>query len=327
MHHRAAPSKFRWTTTLFGLCLTAAVLGGCDSGGENGAKPKPEAAAQLPRDPAFQRVGTLAATRLEEASGIQAGPAGVFFLHDDESARLYLSDATGRDLGVLPVAAANRDWEDITRVPSAHGPLLVIGDIGDNHAVRKQVSLYFLPEPAAAGTGPVTSRQPVAVRHRLRIRYPDGPRDAESLAYDPASGMLLILSKRDQPPRLYGIPLDLALWKQEVEAEFLGEVPGFRPPTRRDILSNPGRGMWVSQPTGMDISPDGRQAAVITYRSLYLFERVGDESWIEAFQRAPEEIIGPPGSQDEAVGFSADGRAVFVTSEGHPAPLYRLDLP
>ena len=47
MHHRAAPSKFRWTTTLFGLCLTAAVLGGCDSGGENAAKPKPEVPASM----------------------------------------------------------------------------------------------------------------------------------------------------------------------------------------------------------------------------------------------------------------------------------------
>jgi hypothetical protein len=321
MHHRPTLSKVHRTAALLGLCLAGALPGGCDSGGDTAARAAQEAAAQR-QAPVFQRVGKLAAARLDEASGIQAGPAGVFYLHDDESARLYLSDATGRDLGVLPVAAANRDWEDITRVPGVDGPLLVIGDIGDNHAARRQVSLYFLPEPAATDAG-----QAAAVQHRLRVTYPDGPRDAESLAYDPASGMLLILSKRDQPPRLYGIPLDLALWKQEMEAEFLGEVPAFRPPTRRDILSNPGRGLWVSQPTGMDISPDGRQAAVITYRSLYLFERVGDESWIEAFQRAPEEIIGPPGSQDEAVGFSADGRAVFVTSEGHPAPLYRLDLP
>jgi hypothetical protein len=41
----------------------------------------------------------------------------------------------------------------------------------------------------------------------------------------------------------------------------------------------------------------------------------------------PEEILGPPGLHDEAVTFSADGRAVFVTTEGRQAPLYRLDLP
>ena len=96
---------------------------------------------------------------------------------------------------------------------------------------------------------------------------------------------------------------------------------------RQDILKNPGRGLWVSQPTGMDISPDGRRAAVITYRSLYLFERTENERWPEAFQRAPLEIVGPPGAHDEAVGFSLDGRSVYVASEGVHSTLYRLDLP
>ena len=321
MRHRPALSLVNRAASLLGCCLALTVLGGCEPASETAAKATLEDTAQARQEPAFQRAGKLAAAGLDEASGIQAGSDGVFYLHNDERARLFIADASGGNLGVLAVAANNRDWEDITRVPGEHGPLLVIGDIGDNHGTRKRISLYFLPEPAAADPG-----QPVAVRHRLRVTYPDGPRDAESLAYDPASGMLLILSKRDQPPRLYGIPLDLALWKQETEAEFLGEVPGFRPPTRRDILTNPGRGLWVSQPTGLDISPDGRLAAVITYRSLYLFERGAEESWIEAFQRAPEEIIGPPGSHDEAVCFSADGRSVLVTSEGSAAPLYRLDL-
>jgi hypothetical protein len=334
MNHHPALPKFNRIAALLGLCLAAAVLGGCEPGAEEvalegreaGGQPGTQPAPQSEPQPELEFVGNFAAGRLNEASGLQAGSGGAFYLHNDEGARLFISDATGRNLGAVEVAAKNRDWEDITRVPSEHGPLLVIGDIGDNHGARKQVSLYFLPEPAAAEPGSSTAAQLVTVRHRLRVTYPDGPRDAESLAYDPSSGMLLILSKRDQPPRLYGIPLDLALWKQELEAGFLGEVPAFRPPTRRDILSNPGRGLWVSQPTGMDISPDGQQAAVISYRSLYLFERRADESWIEAFQRAPEEIIGPPGTHDEAVGFSADGRSVFVTSEASPAPLYRLDL-
>jgi hypothetical protein len=200
--------------------------------------------------------------------------------------------------------------------------LLVLADIGDNHGLRSKLSLYFVPEPAPAS--PETKLQ---VSHRLRFRYPDGARDAEALAYDSSSGMLLLMTKRDQPPRLYGLPLDLALWNRELEAEFLGTVPGFRPPTRNDILRHPRRGLWFSQPTGMDISPDGRVAAVITYRSLYLFTRVESESWAEAFQRQPVEIIGPPAKQNEAVTFSLDGRSIFIATEGRPAPLYRLDLP
>jgi hypothetical protein len=84
--------------------------------------------------------------------------------------------------------------------------------------------------------------------------------------------------------------------------------------------------MWVSQPTGMDISPDGRTAAVITYRSLYLWSREAGESWADAFQKEPLEVPGPPGTHDEAVAFSADGKSVYVTTERRPAPIYRYDL-
>lgn len=310
------------------LCLALATAG-CERGDE-AAQAGREAAPALAPQPAFQRVGKLQAGRLDEASGIQAGRGGVFYLHNDEGSRLFVADATGRHLGAIDIAASNRDWEDLTRVPGPDGNLLVIGDIGDNSGARKRVSLYFLTEPdatVAEGGSESPGGLTATLRHRVRITYPDGPRDAESLAYDAAGGMLLILTKRDQPPRLYGVPLDLALWKKELQAEFLAEVPGLRPPTRQDILKNPGRGLWVSQPTGMDISPDGRRAAVITYRSLYLFERAEHESWPEAFQRAPVEIVGPPGTQDEAVGFSLDGRSVYVASEGVHSPLYRLDLP
>jgi len=299
------------------ILTAAALLAACSDDRRDAPAP-----AEAPAGD-FQVVGRLEASRLDEASGIQAGANGTFFLHNDEGSRLFFIDATGRDLGSAKIEdAKNRDWEDITRVPGPDGPLLVIGDIGDNRAVRKQVSLYFLRESSLDNDNGEARAQ-----HRLRVSYPDGPRDVEAMAYDPVDSRLLLLSKRDQPPRLYGLPLDLALWQHEMEAEFLGEVPGFRPPTRTDIVRNPTRGLWVSQPTGMDISPDGRLAAVLTYRSLYLFRREGAESWVEAFQRQPLEYIGPPGTHDEAVSFSLDGRSVFVTTERRPAPLYRLDLP
>ena len=303
--------------------LSVACLPGCGDGGDGavGDSLAPRQESDGPRN--YKLAGRLESRRLIEASGIQAGANGAFFLHNDDGTLLFFADASGRDLGSRTVAdAKSRDWEDITRVPGPDGPLLVIGDIGDNRQVRGRVSLYFLPEPEL--TNPTAE---VRVEHRLRFSYPDGPRDVESMAYDPDGGRILLLSKRDQPPRLYALPLELALWQHELVAEFLGEVPGFRPPTRGDILRNPRRGLWVSQPTGMDISPDGRMAAVITYRSLYLFRREATESWVEAFGKPPEEFIGPPGSHDEAVSFSLDGRSIFVAAEGQRAPLFRLDLP
>ena len=273
-------------------------------------------------EPTFKVSGTLTNSKIVEASGLVAGADGVFFVHNDGKRDVFVIDAAGNDVGSFKLdGSKNKDWEDITSVPDGDRRLIVIADVGDNQHKRKDVELYFFEEPSAGEYA--TNHEAI---HRLKLSYPDGPRDVESVAFDPSSESILLLSKRDLPPRLYAIPLDRALAEQELEAEFLVEVPGFRPPTKQDILTHPKRGLWVSQPTGMDISPDGSLAAVLTYRSLYLFEREEGETWAEAFQRQPREFVGPPGTHDEAVAFSADGKTIYVTTERRPAPIYRLDL-
>lgn len=273
--------------------------------------------------PEFVVAGELENLRIDEASGLQAGSDGVFYVHNDEKRDVFVIDMAGRHLGSFKLdGAKSHDREDITRVPGPYGPMLVIGDIGDNGSRRKDVELHFFSEPNAG-----EYNEDREILHTLSVAYPDGPRDVESMAWDENSGMILLLSKRDTPPHLYGVPLDRALAERRLDATFLAEVPGFRPPTADDLLRNPRRGFFVSQPTGMDISRDGLRAAVITYRSLYLFERDEDETWAEAFQKPPLEIIGPPGAHQEAVAFSADGRSVYVTTERRPAPLHRLDWP
>ncbi len=285
-----------------------------------GCEPAVETQSAKISGPRFEMIGKLESKHLDEASGIQAGENGVFFLHNDEGHFIYAIDSSGRDLGRMKINdAVNKDWEDITRVMDEDGPLLVIADTGDNSQGRKKVRLYFVREPAAEDFD-----SKLDLVHRLNITYEDGPRDVEAVAYDPASDMILFLSKRDAPPRLYGIPMDLARWESKLEASFLGEVPGFRPPTRSDILRNPKRGLWISQPTGMDISGDGRTAAVITYRSLYVFQREANETWAEAFRRTPVEYHGPPGLFDEAVAFNTAGDYIYVATERRPAPLHRI---
>ncbi len=275
-----------------------------------------------PIEGAFHMAGTLQNPALVEASGLQAGANGVFYTHNDGKRDVFVIDETGRHVGAFKLdEAKNRDWEDITRVPHGDGHLLVISDSGDNEARYNNVRLYFFPEPA-----PGEYDRDHAATHRVKVTYPDGPRDVESAAWDADGGRILLLSKRDVPPRLYGVPLDRALAEDELEAEYLGELAGLRPPTQIDRLRSK-RGAWVSQPTAMDISPDGRTAAVLTYRSLYLYSREDGQSWPEAFRGEPREFIGPPGTHDEAVAFSLDGKAVYVTTERRPAPVYRLDLP
>lgn len=280
------------------------------------------ACAEPHSDDRFKVIGTLENSRLIEASGIQAGHAGVFYLHNDQKRDVFVIDESGKDLGAFKLdGSKSKDWEDITRIPNDGAPLLVIADTGDNHMKRDEVRLYFFLEPAEGEYG-----RDHDATHRLTVNYPDGSRDVEAVAYDSSNRDILLMSKRDRPPRLYRLPLDKALSEEDLEAEFLAEVPTLRPPTSQDLLDSPKRGPWVSQPTGLDISPDGRTAAVLTYRSLYIFTRDEGASWAQAFQKKPEEFLGPPGKHDEAVSFSLDGKSVYVTTERRPAPIYRLDL-
>ena len=76
----------------------------------------------------------------------------------------------------------------------------------------------------------------------------------------------------------------------------------------------------------MDISSDGTEAVIITYRSVYRFQRNPDESWLNAMQRKPEEVVGPPAVQNEAIGYSVDGMSIYVTTEKRPAPVHRIEF-
>ncbi len=68
----------------------------------------------------------------------------------------------------------------------------------------------------------------------LRLAYPDGPRDCESMAYDPAGKQILLLSKRDKPARLYAVDLETALTEGDAELKFLGTISKLRPPSSSD---------------------------------------------------------------------------------------------
>lgn len=274
----------------------------------------------------LQKTGYLDADELNEASGLQASHAyaGDFFTHNDDGKSLiYMIDETGNDLGSLSIdPSKNQDWEDLTSVPVADGRWLVAGDIGDNFSRREYITLYFAKEPAPGKGGRYTGR--MDLQHRLDLTYPDGSRDCEAMSYDPIGKQILLLSKRDKPARLYAVDLETALKEPRAELKFLGTVAPYRPPTLADRARWGGKTDWISQPTGLDISADGSEAVVITYRSLYRYQRREGEDWLTALQRKPAEVVGPPGPQNEAVAYSVDGKSIYVISEKQPTPVYRF---
>ncbi|NOR20532.1 MAG: hypothetical protein GQ538_10650 [Xanthomonadales bacterium] len=303
------------------LLLTLFLLStGCDKQSSN------QTAELEPQPVSITRSGWLASNKLDEASGIQTSYSreGDFFVHNDEGKPvIYAVDETGADLGLITVVPAkNKDWEDITSVPVDDGRWLVIGDIGDNWSRRKSIKLYFIEEPQTGKDDRYAGRQ--ELKHWLSLTYPDGPRDCESMAYDPVGKQILLLSKRDKPPRLYALDLETALSKDQAVLKFLGPTSKLRPPTPSDRHQWGGRTDWISQPTGFDISADGTEAVVITYRSLYRYHRKENEDWLTAMQRKPEEVVGPPAVQNEAITYSIDGKAIYVTTEKRPTPIHRV---
>jgi hypothetical protein len=276
----------------------------------------------------------VAGPTLKEISGLESfrGPAGPRFVvhNDDGPPDLFVLQSDGSLLAQLRVEGADhRDWEDITWIPEGQRQLLAVGDIGDNLGRRDAIRVYFIewPESLLASAQGSASPLPVPLFHALDLIYPDGARDCESMSYDPHSDKLLFLTKRDKPPRLYGVDARAALNAQSLELEFLGTTTTFRPPTHEDVASLGKHANWISQPTGWDINDEGTIAAVITYRSLYLFERAPDEDWATALQRSPREFLGPASWAEEAIAFDPGHKALYISTEGHPAPIYHTALP
>lgn len=138
--------------------------------------------------------------RIAEASGIARGLASpaVYWVQNDSgnAPKLFAVDAhTGAVRGAFTVrGATNTDWEDIAVAADARGvPSIWIADVGDNDAGRREVRIYRVDEPRVTGRGGEVDGT-TAAPEVWRLRYPDGPRDAEALAVAPG-GRMWILDK------------------------------------------------------------------------------------------------------------------------------------
>ncbi len=278
---------------------------------------------------AFETAGTVAAPELSEISGMAASRRmeNVFWVVNDSGnpAMLHAVDGRGRHLGSVRLeGAANRDWEDLAAFRLEGVDYLLVADVGDNGAVRDRVDLFVVEEPVF---GP-DSLLPASVRPSgaMRFRFPDGPRDCESVAVVPDENRIYLVSKRTWPPVLYSLELVPSTPAPVLEARRLAEVLGLPGPGMEELAADPRQAVIGVQPTAMDISSDGRRAVVLTYREAYLYERPPGAEWREVLA-GPAAALGLPRfSQAEAVCFTPDGRYLVVTGENPPVPMVRMDL-
>ena len=263
---------------------------------------------------------------IKESSGIAASRrnAGIFWTHNDsgDGPFIYAFDRQGKNRGVWRVRGAKAvDWEDMAIGP---GPrrgrsYLYLGDIGDNSKKRGQITVYRVAEPQVnPKDSSSTAQNPLDTEAAdvIRLKYPDGKYDAETLLIHPFTGDLYVITKvMGAPARVYKLRAPAP--KSGVSTlSYVGEL---RFPNQ-----------FLGFITGGDISPDGRRVVICDYLGaceLILPGKRGvafDEIWKQS--PLPVDIGGFPGvrRQGEAICYRADGLAILATSEGLPCPLIEV---
>jgi len=253
--------------------------------------------------------GRVVRAELTEASGLAASRRhpDVLWAHNDSgsAAGVFAVDLAGRDLGFFALVDGGRpadvvDPEDLAIVDGT----LYLADIGDNGRQRDLVQIHVFDEPAPGSDGTVEATRVV------RVRYPDGPTDAEALLVDPVGGELVLLSKdsedKSAPTRLYTVDPEAADAAggdaSVVEATLAGTVDVAALTARSTAGGfNPAALLFPGAVTGADVSPEGDLVAVRTYGSVWLFRRAPGQSLADALQGPACEGGAAAEGQGEAV--------------------------
>jgi hypothetical protein len=124
---------------------------------------------------------------------------GLLYTANDSghSATVYVLDASdGKLVGQTSLSGVTAI--DIEAMAVGADGTLVVGDIGDNTAIRPSVALYRMPQPGRGDSS--------VVPDTVTLTYPGGPRDAESLLYDSRTGRVFVASKLLGGAKVYRSP-------------------------------------------------------------------------------------------------------------------------
>ena len=242
---------------------------------------------------------------VREASGIAASREhdDVLWVHNDSEggAVVFAIGTSGELLGRVTLRGAhNRDWEDIAvgRCP-AGGPeqdCLYLADIGDNRAAREAIGIWVAPEPQPHD-------QEIVEVGFIRMRYPDGPRDAEAIAVLPDGSLVIVTKGREHPVSVYRSgPLQWPTEPEHKAALTLVQRLSAEPVSLPDQI------------TGSGADRDGR-IAVRSYASLQFYRFDGDSLLSLLGEPVRLDSLGEP--QGEGVALARRGR-VYLVSEAGP---------
>ena len=263
------------------------------------------------------QVGAFADPRLREASGSVPSERepGVFWSQNDSGndAVLFAYDSAGTSRGsVIVTGAKNTDWEAVAPGPCPAGRCLYIGDVGDNFAVRRSVSVLRVPAP-------ITSDSRTEAAQRLRVRYAGGATDVEAMWVAPDSSIWFATKRpasgsagRARPSRLYRVSSPDWSGDRTARAELVDSLPIV--PVRSTVRD------WVTDAALSPAGADGRRRlAVLTYGSVYVFD--ADPNTGRPGAQLARCAVPLWEAQTEGISWLPDGRLLLV-NEGRGGRLY-----
>jgi len=265
--------------------------------------------------------GKLQSNINDETSGIAASTnhPNIFYIHNDsgDSSRFFAIRPDGKLLGTFNYVTHEgglgvRDCEDIAvgSGPEVGKSYVYLGDIGDNSSTYPSITIYRIAEPdMPTSVNKVQTLKSAA----LYLKYPDAPKDAETLMIDPLEKLLYIVTKRSSTVSVYTAPLhfnagDTVTLTKRCDLHFRGLQP-FK---------------WI---VSGDISKDGSQVILKSYSRIFYWKREGNEPVWQTLQRKPQQPSYEQERLGEAVGFAANGKSYYTVSEGTKQPIYHYAVP
>jgi hypothetical protein len=269
------------------------------------------------------KIANLKDPSVNESSGLASSRVNpnIYWTHNDsgDAPLVYAFDATGESRGVFRVAGAqSRDWEDMAIGPGPErgSSYLYFCDIGETDNARVEIVVYRVREPkltAADKNSSKSNPRTTAASDAIRVRYPDGKFDAETLLVHPTTGNLYIVTKvMLKNATVYEAPAPLTPGKV-ITMKRIGDIKV--PSLMGGVL------------TGGSISPDGRRVALCDYLQGY---EVVLPPAVRDFNDIWKQTVAPfklgQREQGESISYRADGKALLATSEGKHPPLIQVEL-
>ena len=262
-----------------------------------------------------RQLARLGNTDIKESSGLAVSLSNenLFWTHNSagDQPRFFGFNLEGTHVVEYRIDGKHVDWADMAVFKTDRQVYMVFADTGDEGLKRKSCTLYVLREPKqpkAPKFGKVDTIKPQAV---IDFTFEGGPQNCEAMGVDGSmikAAKVILISKSDTGTcKVFELPLPESKDKGPFVAKAIATL------TIPTVVS-------------LTISPDGRRAMVLTYGDAYEFTRGEKETWTQAFEKRARVLEMPTRRKGETICFGLDGKTLYLTGEGSPAPFWMVPV-